>query len=264
MRIPKADKIKNLMRPRRPEVREIDCLNCGAAVNGSYCANCGQATDVERYTLKGFVKEIYNQFRKIDGLKTVRTFWDLLITPAKFVRSYLDGKRVDHLGPIKYFFYSFVLQVTAGFIINKVTGNDVSLLTDGTDAGSQVMDLVATIFWGMCWWAVHRRSGMNMAENIVAALYFTAQTFMFTLLLRLIAGPLMKFWEYADITLTIADTIIYLAYSFYFTRRMFHENAWKTILKQLVLVTVYLIIFVTVFLAEELATSGYKLLVTPK
>jgi hypothetical protein len=217
---------------------------------------CGQATDVARYSTKGLFNEIYNQFRKFDAATTVYTFWQLITRPGQFVREYLAGKRVDYLGPIKYFFYAFLLQITAGFVIHLLTGNDTKILTENTDLQTQIIDLIATAFWGICWSLVYRRSGLNKAENIAAAIYFTAQTFMFTFILRLIFGPFLLAHPELRDALTIVDMTVYLVYSFFFAHRLFHESTGKVIFKQMLLVILYLLIFIPLILLTLLARAA--------
>jgi len=98
-------------------------------------------------------------------------------------------------------------------------------------------------FWGVVWWGVFRRSGLNLVENIVAAVYFTAQTFIYTLLLRLILAPfIIGRPDISGTVLVATDIGIYLTYSFFFTYRLFRETGLRLILKQLALIIAFLMI----------------------
>lgn len=232
-------------------------MNCGAEFAGSYCPTCGQASNVRRYSVEGLGFDLYNQFRKFEISALLNTFWDLIERPGAFVRDYLEGKRVDHVNPIKYFFYSFLLQLSAAYIINLLTGSDTSSITEDSDFRSQIIDLIATIFWGLCWWIVFRRSGLNLTENIVAAFFFTGQTFMFTLILRLAFGPFMPNRPELEVAFAVTDLFIYLAYTFFFTRRLFQEPALSLLWKNIVLLVVYVIFFVLILLgASALGVSN--------
>jgi len=258
MRSSKSERLRGLIRPRRPAPREIVCLNCGASVTGSFCSVCGQATDTARYTAKTFFGEVYRQFRKLDVAEILLTFWELTERPGKFVREYLDGKRVGYLGPIKYFFYAFLLQFGVGYLIRIATGREYSFFTVGNDLTSQIVELLATIFWGVFWWLFYRRSSMNVTENIVAALYFTAQAFMFTLILRIVCLPLMSLSPHSETMMAFADIFLYLAYSFFFAHRLFREPAWKMVIKQSLLVVIYTIIIFTLVFAERITERSVK------
>lgn len=245
-------RLQNIASHRPPSPMEIDCLNCGFEVRGSYCPSCGQAISVSRYTFRGLGNEIYNQFKKFEVFSAIRTVWALFHHPGNFVRSYLEGQRVGHLAPFKFFFYTFVLQIFVGAIIHTVTGNDTSFLTQGTDLRTQLIDLVSIVFWGLCWRLVFRSSGLNAAENIVAAIYFTGEAFVFTLLIRIICGPFMNWSPSMPILVVTMDLTVYLIYSFFFSYRLFRETGLQLFLKQVILVVAYaaitlIIIFATVF-----------------
>ena len=195
------------------------------------------------------------QFKRFDAAETLLTFWELTERPGRFVREYLEGKRVDYQGPIKYFFYVFVLQFAAGIAIRLITGRDYNFFTIGNDAASQFVELLATIFWGIGWWALYRRSELNATENIVAALYFTAQAFMFTLILRIVCLPFMSWSAKSDTIFAFVDVFVYLAYSFFFAHRLFREPPWKLVIKQSILVVLYTVILLSLAFAEKIAKS---------
>lgn len=221
---------------------EIDCLNCGMAVNGAFCSACGQSVTVSRYSINGIGREVYDQFRKFDALKLTRTFVHLLWRPGPFVREYLDGMRVDFQGPIKFFFYGFVLQVFAALLVHYVFGKDLSALTSGTDLRSQLVNFVGTVFWGVCWWAVYRRSELNFAENIVAAMYFTGQSFIYAIVIHVIIGAVVDNEATEGSTFAAVYSAVYLVYSIHFTRGLFREPLFKQILKQLLAIIIYFVI----------------------
>lgn len=75
---------------------EPRCLNCEAPVPGKYCAACGQAIDVERFTLRALItKDLPSLLFKVNGgfLFTVR---ELFRRPGHAVRDYVQGKRVRY------------------------------------------------------------------------------------------------------------------------------------------------------------------------
>ena len=250
----RAERIKKLARRRHPEAASVDCLNCGDAFFGSYCPNCGQAASVQRYSPKTLGTEFYTQFRKIEVEALLITFLELIERPGKFVREYLLGKRLDYLGPVKYFFYAFILQIAAGYAIHALTGNDTKILTENSDLASQIIDLIATGFWGVCWWLAFRNSGLNLVENIVAALFFTGQTFMFTLILRLGFGPFTLSHPHVSTALIVVDMTLYLAYTFFFTYRLFNETGWRLLLKNLILILVYTVFIILLVLGKFLGS----------
>ncbi len=238
-----------------PPPLEIDCLNCGNVVQGSYCMRCGQPVSVSRYTFNGIGKEIYDQFKKFEFFSALRTFWALLHHPGKFVRGFLDGKRVGYVAPFKYFFYSFVLRIFVASIIHTITGSETTFLTGGSDLKTQLVDLMSVGFWGLCWRVIFRSSELNAAENVVAAIYFTGQVFILTLLVRILFGPFMDWSSQMPILVLLLDLVIYLGYSIFFTYRLFRETGLKLVLKQLILGVVYILIAMTILFATALGES---------
>jgi hypothetical protein len=76
------------------------CLNCGALMDGRFCAACGQG-HVERITLKTFFHELAGQLLEVDrGL--LHTFVELLRRPGPMIREYIKGRRRSYTSPLGY------------------------------------------------------------------------------------------------------------------------------------------------------------------
>lgn len=80
-----------------------DCLNCGAALSGPYCASCGQReiTDADR-GLGHLVRDFLSELTSVES-RTWRSFLALLFRPGLLSRTYLDGARQRYLKPISLF-----------------------------------------------------------------------------------------------------------------------------------------------------------------
>lgn len=223
------------------------CLNCDAELFGSFCENCGQSSSIQRYDLKTIGHEIYEQFRKIDAMTTLRTFWQLTTRPGEFVSSYLAGRRTGYLAPIKYFFYSFVVQVLVGGWLFWLT-NDRSFESLRTvDFRVEVISFVSTAFWGGLWYLFYRRSNLNIVECIVAAVFFVAQVNFFAIIVQLITFPLIKAVPGVENMLQIIEFAIPLGYSFFFVRQLFDDKVLVLIVKQTVLSLLFIALVFLVF-----------------
>lgn len=90
---------------------ESACLNCGAALAGAYCHDCGQHAHVHR-TLGAFFHDLLHGAFHFEG-RIWRTLPMLTFRPGKLTREYVDGRRASYISPIALFlFASFLLYVT--------------------------------------------------------------------------------------------------------------------------------------------------------
>jgi Protein of unknown function (DUF3667) len=93
------------------------CANCGTALNGPYCSNCGQkASDTHRpfwWIFGEFLDSVFGY-----DSRTFRTLWLLFAEPGEFTRRYNAGKRASLLPPFRL----FVIATLVFFITLQVTG----------------------------------------------------------------------------------------------------------------------------------------------
>jgi len=93
------------------------CLNCGTALVGSHCHNCGQTVHVHR-TLGAFFHDLLHGVFHFEG-KVWHTLPMLIFWPGKLTREYIDGRRARYVSPLALFLFSVfimfaVIQETAG------------------------------------------------------------------------------------------------------------------------------------------------------
>ncbi|MBV8500221.1 MAG: DUF3667 domain-containing protein [Paucibacter sp.] len=87
------------------------CANCGAALRGRFCAQCGQAAHVHRSLLHMFEELLHGIFHF--ETKAWRTLPLLMFRPGRITREYIDGKRVRYVGPLPLFlFMMFAMFMT--------------------------------------------------------------------------------------------------------------------------------------------------------
>lgn len=92
---------------------ERNCLNCGAALTGAYCANCGQKAHVHR-TLSAFWHDLLHGVFHFEG-KIFRTLPMLAWHPGVLTRRYIEGERATFVSPIALFLFSaFLMFAVAG------------------------------------------------------------------------------------------------------------------------------------------------------
>lgn len=88
-----------------------DCLNCGAALTGSYCAQCGQTGHVHR-TVGAIWHELMHGVLHLDG-KIWRTIPELALRPGALTRRYVRGERAKFVSPLALFLFSALLMYAA-------------------------------------------------------------------------------------------------------------------------------------------------------
>ena len=94
------------------------CRNCGAAIAGNYCANCGQETAVELPPAGRFLREAAGRYVALDG-RLWRTLGALLFRPGFLTREYLAGRRRRYVRPSRLFVVlSILMFAILGFTID--------------------------------------------------------------------------------------------------------------------------------------------------
>lgn len=79
------------------------CLNCGAALTGRYCVNCGQSAYIHR-DLRSIGHDVVHAVFHFDG-KFWRTMPELAFHPGRLTRRYIDGERAKFISPMALFLF---------------------------------------------------------------------------------------------------------------------------------------------------------------
>ena len=95
---------------------ERNCLNCGAALTGPYCSECGQHAHVHR-TLSAFFHDLLHGVFHLEG-KIWRTLPLLVWKPGELTRRYIDGQRASFVSPVALFLFCVFLM----FAVMGLTG----------------------------------------------------------------------------------------------------------------------------------------------
>ena len=110
-----------LARAAEPEAGEHHgageaCLNCGAALAGEFCHDCGQKAHVHR-TLSAFGHDLLHGVLHFEG-KIWRTLPMLAWHPGRLTRRYVAGERANFVSPLALFLFSVFLM----FAVINATG----------------------------------------------------------------------------------------------------------------------------------------------
>lgn len=90
------------------EAHPANCLNCGVALMGSYCHDCGQSGHAHR-TLTAWWHDLVHGVLHLDG-KIWRTLPLLVWKPGELTRRYVEGERAKFVSPLGLFLFSVFLM----------------------------------------------------------------------------------------------------------------------------------------------------------
>jgi hypothetical protein len=92
-----------------------NCRNCGAALAGRYCSNCGQPADVHVPSTHEIVHEVLEGLTHSDS-RLWATLKCLLFKPGKLTLEYVAGRRAAYLPPFRlYLIMSVAFFLVASF-----------------------------------------------------------------------------------------------------------------------------------------------------
>lgn len=112
------------------------CPNCGAELNGNFCASCGQPAHVHR-TLGHMVEEFLHGLLHFDT-RAWRTLPMLVFRPGTLTRDYIHGKRARFISPLAI----FLLTVFTMFVVFAFAGGSTVGVNEDihTEAASSVAE----------------------------------------------------------------------------------------------------------------------------
>src|SRR3954452_4922238 len=84
------------------------CENCGAELQGHWCAQCGQAAIEYRRSFRHVVADLLNEFLNWDS-KFFTTIALLILKPWRLTNEVLAGKRVRYVNPLRLYLLASIL-----------------------------------------------------------------------------------------------------------------------------------------------------------
>lgn len=95
------------------------CLNCGSALSGRFCADCGQKAQSLRQPLRAFAAESISEYWGLDG-RLWRSARDLLLRPGTLTVDFIEGRRTTALRPFRLYLTATLLF----FVTLSLSGSD--------------------------------------------------------------------------------------------------------------------------------------------
>ncbi len=94
---------------------EVNCKNCGAALSGKFCSQCGQPDKHSDPTFHEFLHELVHEFLHLDG-KIFATLKALILKPGLLSADYFAGRRAWCIGAVRlYLTFSVLFFVVSGW-----------------------------------------------------------------------------------------------------------------------------------------------------
>ena len=84
------------------------CENCGAELQGHWCAQCGQPAIEYRRSFRYVVADLLNEFLNWDS-KFFSTIALLVLKPWRLTNEFLAGKRVRYVNPLRLYLLASIL-----------------------------------------------------------------------------------------------------------------------------------------------------------
>jgi hypothetical protein len=109
------------------------CANCGTALAGEFCSQCGQRAHLHR-TLGEVFHEFLHGITHFDG-KAWKTLPMLVFRPGVLIRSYIDGHRARYIAPVPTF---LLVVFTMFFVLSFLSVRDtIGIVNDGNGPGME-------------------------------------------------------------------------------------------------------------------------------
>src|SRR6266480_970997 len=93
------------------------CENCGAQMQGHWCAQCGQAAVDYRRSFRHVIADVLDSFLNWDS-KFFTTIALLILKPWRLTNEFLAGKRVRYVNPLRLYLLASILFF---FAVNYAT-----------------------------------------------------------------------------------------------------------------------------------------------
>src|SRR5512132_1836122 len=90
---------------KKPPTR---CENCGAELQGHWCAHCGQPAIDYRRSFRHVIADLLNEFLNWDS-KFFTTIALLILKPWRLTNEFLAGKRVRYVNPLRLYLLASIL-----------------------------------------------------------------------------------------------------------------------------------------------------------
>lgn len=239
---------------------EPNCLNCGAALQGTFCHACGQKASSVHLGMHDFVHEATHEFLHLDG-KILQTVKLLVVRPGELTREFLAGRRARYISPVRVYLTFSLIFFTLVALLPGVTEGMVKVDRKGLNQDTEferrleggmrkieqdnellgqavlknlprVMFVLMPIF-ALLTWLFYRKQQRYYIAHLYYSIHFHAFVFLVMTLYALLARLVLPKPAAALLILSV------LPYHFIALRRVFGGSRGATFGKGLVVGLLY-------------------------
>lgn len=116
------------------------CENCGAALTGPYCAQCGQPAVDYRRSFGSLLADAADAFFNFDA-RFFQSFGLLLAKPWRLTNEFVEGKRARHVHPLRVYLIASVLF----FLVINFLSRDSHLKAGESADGETTLNLAEPV-----------------------------------------------------------------------------------------------------------------------
>lgn len=243
------------------------CANCGTALRGAYCHQCGQRQVSRVLSLRSLFTEAVRTYFTLDN-RLLCTLKMLLLRPGRLTEAYVQGQRARYIPPFRlYLFFSVIYFFLATFT-NATTFLFLKFDFDEQTAAfaqlfPKMMFVIVPVF-ALLLKGLYGRQRRLYVEHLIFALHLHAcwyVLFIFDVLMRPLAEPAV---ETAQLTILGVLALIVLiptqlaipVYLFMAMRYIYGESRFMTFLKFVVLNLGYALLLLSALVAYLALPGG--------
>jgi hypothetical protein len=262
-----------------PGTQAAGCLNCGATLEGPFCAQCGQKDGPVNPTVHDLLHDLAHEFLHFDG-KIVQSVRLLLTAPGALTRELFEGRRVRHVSPIRLYLTFSVLYFAVAAIAPPPSNLRVEVTPDSDPAVAatetpedlerrdqevertalvaigtwipRVMFVLVPIFAGLVALAA-RKSGYTYPQHLYFALHVHAASFA---VLAVSAAASIRRIPVVTPAVSVLANLYVVMYLVLALRRAYRLSAWRAALRGAAVGIVYSLLVLLAFLAIVLPAIG--------
>ena len=205
----------------RSDAESTTCRNCGATRHGAYCSRCGQHFLEDRLTFRLLASELWERVTFERGFPA--TLLGMTVRPGQVIRAYVDGQRRRWVSPLTYVLFGAALSLLVLHLFGDVfttyarehltrSAGAMQLGLGAAQQDAYVRGYVALAeqttytslavggLYALLLRLLFRRTGINLAESFVFALFVFGHVYYVDAVVSVITIPLTG-------TLTLASAL---------------------------------------------------------